>query len=328
MTAGRWWGVLRLALGLALLVIVVARTGATRLVPQLRSAPWLLPLFAFQALLGLLTEAQRLRLLLRSQQVALPFTRALRFCLTAVPFSYVVPGGVGGDVMKIASLAGERTGRGVELAAVVLVDRITGLVSLLLVALAAALLSDSFATAPAPLRAAALAAALGLAAAAAGLLLAWSPMVRATGVYRFVTLRAPWHRVAARGLDALYAFRDHKDALAGALAMTMAGHTLLVGFFVLGASVVMAAVPAGTVGWVALLSLVANVLPLTPGGLGVGEAAFAAAFQAMGYGGGAQLLLLMRLGVVPFACLGGVLYILGDRRRAGTPRHPGDADRE
>jgi len=40
--ARRWWGVGRLLLGLALLAIVIARTGATRLGPQLRAAPWLL----------------------------------------------------------------------------------------------------------------------------------------------------------------------------------------------------------------------------------------------------------------------------------------------
>jgi len=55
---------------------------------------------------------------------------------------------------------------------------------------------------------------------------------------------------------------------------------------------------------------------VTPGGLGVGEAAFAAAFGLMGFRGGAQLLILMRLGVIPIAVLGALRYMIG--HRAGT----------
>lgn len=328
MTARRWWGVARLALGLALLVVVVARTGAGRLVPQLRAAPWLVPLFVLQAGLGVLLEATRLRLLLRSQQVTLPLPRALWLCLTSVPFSYVIPGGVGGDVMKIAGLAGSRRGQGVELAAVVLVDRITGLASLLLVALAAALLSGSLAAAPAPLQGAALAAGLGLAVLGAGLLLVWSPAIRSGSVYRFVTTRAPLHRVATRVLDAFYAFREHKGALGAALGLTVAGYLLLAWFFILAAPAVMDPAPPASLMWVGLLALVANVLPLTPGGLGVGEAAFAAAFGVLGYHGGAHLLLLIRLGVVPFAILGVLLYLSGHWAGGAGRASQGPAVRE
>ena len=318
MTAQRWWGVARLVLGLALLAFVVARTGALRLVPQLRVAPWLIPLFAAQGARGVLLEAARLRLLLRSQQVILPLPRAIRLCLTAVPFNYVIPGGVGGDVMKFAGLAGQRRQQGVELAAVVLVDRVTGLASLLLVALAAALASGGLATAPRPLQLAALAAALGLAALATVVWLVWSPAVRGGGLYRYLTTRAPLHRVTARVFDAFYAFREHRPAVAWALAMTVAGYVLLAGIFVLAAPAVMDPAPPARLAWIGLLALVANVLPITPGGLGVGEAAFAAAYGMSGVGGGAHLVLLMRLGVVPWAVVGALLYGLGQQGNRPT----------
>jgi uncharacterized membrane protein YbhN (UPF0104 family) len=328
-TAGRsWWGALRLALGLGLLVVVLVRTDAGRILPQLAASPWLLPLFVLQALLGYLVEAQRLVLLLRSQQIRIPLARALRVCVTAVPFGYVVPGGVGGDVMKVVALARGRSGRSVELAAVVLVDRATGLVSLLLVAVSAWLLSGSVASTPAPLRAAALAALIGLAGAGTGFLVAWSPAVRASRPYRFATTRLPLHAVLSRVLDAIYAFRDHRGAIAGALALTAIGHAALAGFFVVAARALLPLAPAALVVWVSLLALVANVLPLTPGGLGVGEAAFEAAFRVAGHGGGAQLLLLWRLGVLPFAALGGALYILGDRARDPAALIHSGAERE
>jgi len=314
-TAGRgWWGALRLVLGLALLGVVVARTGAMRLMPQLRAAPWLALLFIVQAFLGMVVEAQRLRLLLRSQAVPLSFGLALRFCVTAVPFSYVVPGGVGGDVMKLVSLSGEKASHQVELASVILVDRMIGLVSLLLVALGAAFGSSSFAGAPAPLHAAALAAGLGLAAAALGVALAWSPAVRGSPMGRWSSETSGLRRAVGRALDALVAFRAHQGAALAALGLTLVGHVLLAGFFIIAGRVVLPTVPADTVAWASLLALVANVLPLTPGGLGVGEAAFAAAFRMLGYAGGAQLLLLVRIGALPLAMAGGLLYILGGRR--------------
>lgn len=312
------WGALKLVLGLALLAFVLIRSDVRASLLRLASAPWLFPTGAALAFAGYLIEAQRLVLLLRSQEIVLTFRRALRFVLMALPVSYVVPGGVGGDLAKIAALASGRRSRVVELTAVVLVDRATGLVSLLLVALGAAGLSASFARAPAPMRAAALAAGLGLAAVAFAVLLAWSPAVRTSSLFRWVTTRAPLHALAARGLDALHAFRAHTGALAAALGITMAGHMALAGFFVLAARALLPDAPAGLVAWVSLLALVANVLPLTPGGLGVGEAAFAAAFRIMGFAGGASLLLVWRLGTVPFAALGGLLYILGFRSRPSS----------
>ena len=62
-----------------------------------------------------------------------------------------------------------------------------------------------------------------------------------------------------------------------------------------------------------LFGLFANALPLTPGGLGVGEAAFDGLFHLVGIDGGARLLLLWRLGLLPVCLAGGVLYMIGIR---------------
>jgi hypothetical protein len=78
-----------------------------------------------------------------------------------------------------------------------------------------------------------------------------------------------------------------------------------------------------------LLGLVANALPITPGGLGVGEAAFEGLFRTVGYAGGAHLILAWRAGMLALCCVGCVFYILGDRKprrplvESGTPSHPG-----
>lgn len=65
----------------------------------------------------------------------------------------------------------------------------------------------------------------------------------------------------------------------------------------------------------ALLGFLANALPVTPGGLGVGEAAFEALFRIVGTAGGAQLMLGWRVGMLPVSVLGGFLYMRGRDRR-------------
>jgi hypothetical protein len=293
-------------------------TQAWRAFEGLLHHPSLLLALIAQNVLGALVEARRLVLLTRSQQIRLPFLRSLRLVLMAVPFGYVVPGGVGGDVIKVYELALEHVTRRVELAAVVMVDRITGMLSMLTVALVAALCFGSPASAPARLQALMVAASLGIIGTVTVLLLTWSPLVRASREYRAVISWLPFHRVLVRGLDALYAFRDHKLAVLGAVAVSAASNVTLMGVFILAARTFMPDASGGLVAWVSLIALVANAIPLTPGGLGVGEAAFAGAFRLAGFAGGAQLLLAWRAGLVPLAITGGLLYALSGRRYRGS----------
>jgi hypothetical protein len=54
----------------------------------------------------------------------------------------------------------------------------------------------------------------------------------------------------------------------------------------------------------ALLGLIANVLPITPGGLGVGEAAADALFRLVGVAGGAALVTAWRAGMLCISAAG------------------------
>ena len=67
-------------------------------------------------------------------------------------------------------------------------------------------------------------------------------------------------------------------------------------------------------GFLIPLGHLANTLPLTPGGLGVGEAAFDALFALAGAGGGAEALLGWRVLNLMLGLLGLLLYLQGRRR--------------
>jgi uncharacterized membrane protein YbhN (UPF0104 family) len=72
---------------------------------------------------------------------------------------------------------------------------------------------------------------------------------------------------------------------------------------------------------ITLFGFFANALPVTPGGLGVGETAFDTLFRFAGATTGAELLVAWRLGMVPFCLLGWLLYVAGVRHRMPAVPH-------
>lgn len=84
----------------------------------------------------------RWRLLLRVQGIYLPWPRVLMLLMIGVFFNFFVPGGTGGDMVKIFYLLKETPGRRAPALLSVLVDRLIGLFSL--IALTAVFLSSNW----------------------------------------------------------------------------------------------------------------------------------------------------------------------------------------
>jgi uncharacterized membrane protein YbhN (UPF0104 family) len=124
-----------------------------------------------------------------------------------------------------------------------------------------------------------------------------------------VVSRVVLGRHLERAADALYAFRDQKRALAGAGAWCLAGHVILAGSLALSGSVLLPALSSVVVSVLSLLAFVANALPITPGGIGVGEVATEALFRSIGTAGGAMLLVTWRAGTATICVLGGLLFL-------------------
>jgi uncharacterized membrane protein YbhN (UPF0104 family) len=82
-------------------------------------------------------------------------------------------------------------------------------------------------------------------------------------------------RLAAQISDVLMAFRKRPAALAAALCLSFVIHILTItAFLLIAQSLQVGDVTLLDVAVAAPLAMVANILPFTPGGLGVGEAAF------------------------------------------------------
>lgn len=279
---------------------------------------WLLPALAVLLCFGVAVESIRMSILFRSQNIRFSFLRGCRLVMIGAFFSYCLPGGTGGDMMKLYYLVSENRGKGVETATVLLVDRVVALFSLLLVLLGLALLNVQVVQTHYHVAWLVTAAACG----AMGLLIlataSLSSRLRNSWLYSFVLERIPFHQYVERASNALFLFREYKGTLLRAVLLSTIGHFALVLLFVAMAAVFVPGAPPETAGLLALVGMLANALPITPGGLGVGEAAFEGLFRLCGHVGGAQLIIAWRVAMAPVGFLGFLLFLAGWRARTSS----------
>jgi len=305
----------RVLLGASLAIWVVRSLGGGA--PPLREIQgWVLAFAAFSVLGGSI-EAQRLKLLLAAQEIHLPFPQGFRLVAVGTFFNFCIPGGTGGDLMKLYYLASQSRGRGVEAATIVLLDRALAMWTLLLFIVLMAAGSPGIISSDSTLATLVLLAGSGLAGLFAAGVLAFH---HADRMARFLTGRAPRRfgiEFIVRALQALSHFRAR--TLLSAVGLTLLGHALLASLFASMAQLLLHAESFRASATQAALGMLANALPITPGGIGVGEAAFEQLFAIRGVAGGALLILAWRIGMLPLCLLGLAFYGRGVRLVGSRP---------
>jgi len=256
---------LRLLLGIALIAALFA-TGA--LDASALAAVVRRPILAVAAIvvlfLTLPVAALRWHLLLRAQRIALPRRTLLRLVLGTTFYGTLLPGVVGGDLLRTAlTVRAAREHKAAALLSIVL-DRALGLAGLLLVAIGLALAHPS-----------ALSRLIGaVALAVCGALLALT-----LAAHRIAPLARGRGRIATMTREMASALRLWRAAPAAVvtglvLSMVIAGLDLA-GLLLVARATGLAQLTGIEQALAGTLALLANSLPLTPGGLGVGEAAYA-----------------------------------------------------
>ncbi len=320
----RWsaalWMVARTAVGIGLLAYVLRAGGTWVPLKSLFGYVWLVVLLNAVPLAGAAIEAARLSVLFRAQRLGVPFALGFRVVAIGTLFNLWIPGGTGGDVMKLYYLTQRHQGRGIEVATILLVDRAMALLALLVFILGLLAWQLPHGGLSPVLTGAAVATGGALLAMMLIGAIALSGRVRANRAVRAVATRLPMQRQVRRAADAVQAYRRHTPALARAGALSLGGHVLTAAVFAVIGTVLLPGVPTLLVSTLALLALLANVLPLTPGGVGVGEAAAEALFRAAGIPGGGAVVAAWRGGTVAISALGAFFYIRGAKRPAPVRR--------
>lgn len=268
--------------------------------------------FAFCTTLG----ALRWRLLLRLAGVDLPLGRTMQLAFTAVFFNVVVPGNIGGDVLKSIYVARDQPReRWASIYVIALLDRILALAGLVLVACVLTVARGSIVWSDPRLRDLALVV-IAITAATFG-----GPILLLVLVHRFGERIENWTqgrarfakllgqlvaagRLIARGPMILLA------ALAMAVAIHLAGMLL---FSALATAITDQDVPVSSLASVYPLGMLSLVLPISYAGFGVGHVAFDQLFAMIGLHGGANVVNVYLIGqTIP--CLAGVIPYLTLRR--------------
>jgi uncharacterized membrane protein YbhN (UPF0104 family) len=217
--------------------------------------------------------AARWRMLLAALEIRISFPLAWGLMMIGMLFNVVIPGAVGGDLIKgyyIARAAAERKSHA---ATSVLMDRVVGLIGLLFLgaAMAVANLGETLRT-PAT-RSLGLLAVGGFLGGLAGLYVA---LMAGNRLSSWGVLPA----VVRNVFGALHEYRRKSSVVPIALALSVANQLLSCGMYYLAMRAVgIANMPAAEFFLVVPLGLVTTALPISPGGIGVGQAAFFTLFR-------------------------------------------------
>ncbi len=323
------WAVARVVISAAVLYWVFTRIPLDDVLAVFREAS--LPGLAFYAALSglphLLTAARWWRLVV-DQGVPLPYLGAFRLTLVGLFFNNFLLGSTGGDVVK-AAVAGAETGKTPRLLSTVLLDRLVGLIVVILIGAVGLLAYLPFAT-PAERDHLAVPG-LFVSAALAGFLVLYlvyhSRALRESAPARWIAARLPLRNTLREMDEVLLYYREKRGLVAATIGITVVSQaSLIAATWVAGRAI--GITEASVLHYIVLIPLIELILavPISVGGWGVGEAVYPFLFGLVGVdpGKAVALSLLYKMTVILYGLPGGICFAVG--RRGGKSGHGGSEE--
>jgi uncharacterized protein (TIRG00374 family) len=242
--------------------------------------------------------------------LGLPFRihDALRLGFIGYLFNLVIPGAVGGDVVKAAYLCREQA-RKTQAVASMVIDRAVGLLGLFLLASLSGLAAIS--TAPPPLRRLVVLVWAMTACGVVGLAILFTP-----ALYRPLLALVARSGRLEQALAELVAMASTYRARLGTIIATLVGSTLIHGLYVLAFYLVSRSLFAGGSMpsflqhlLVVPLALFSTAIPLPLGALGLSEQVSQELFELVGHPGGAIVMMGFRVLMYAVGVLGAGVYL-------------------
>ncbi len=265
-----------------LLALLLSRVDVGGLWVSTRSASvsWLLVALALYAI-SFACATWRWHLLLGVQDVQMPRRALLGSYLVAAFFNNFLPSNIGGDVVRIRDTAGS-AGSKTLATTVVLVDRVMGLMALVLVAaFGATMAATTWGRAPSPIWPSWLWAGFAIGAAAiVPALLAPAAVARLLGP--LTKLHPTWVGERIETLTgALARFGEHPGAMAGCFTGAIAVQGLLVVYYLAVVRALHMPVTVWDLAVIVPVSFVVQLVPISVNGFGVREATFSLYFTRL-----------------------------------------------
>jgi glycosyltransferase 2 family protein len=304
--------ILKLGITLSLSAYVLWKAGLADSFETLRGATWgWVLLAACSALLAMVLNVRRWQMMLAGQGGAAPLPTLIRLYLVAMFFNNILPSRFGGDVVR-AYGASIRLTTKTRSAAAVIMDRLIGAISVLLLGVIALAVNPTVV----PLELSELmVAGLVLAVGVVGFLLtrssrlggAWDLLVHLDRVPLIGKKLRPRVEAAA---DAIRSYAHDRPLIARALAVSMVANGLSIVNIYLYSLAVGANIQLSEAAVVTPIVLAVALLPISLNGLGTIELTFVLLFGVMGVPPDVALAIaiLRRLVLLSQSLVGGVLY--------------------
>ncbi|MGE0549186.1 MAG: lysylphosphatidylglycerol synthase transmembrane domain-containing protein [Kofleriaceae bacterium] len=281
---------------------------------------WLGLALVLQASIVVLSTV-RWRRLLRAQRLELSARRAAEITLIGRFFDAFMLGSTGGDVARAWLAARESEHRKVEAVTTVIVDRLIGLGTLVVIALIAMAVSFDRITSESRLRATALGViAIATAMTAVATLAAWRGFPRSFPKLHGWIERQPGYATAQRVVAAYRAIATEPSALLSALALTVAIHAAsILAIACIGTGLGLGGSVADYIVLLPIINIVV-ALPISISGLGVREGLYVMMFSSAGIAGSdaVALSLLGHVTYLVWSIVGGVAFVSDRRRNPGS----------
>jgi len=281
---------------------------------QLWGTPWLTFFVFVVVMVGVLINNYRWLLLLQGQKIRSDLSQTLPLTFIGLFFNLAMPGSVGGDVIKAYYIAQEQPGTKLRAATSVLMDRVVGLYAMAIIALAAVMIhTDKILGSPQlrPLAIFVVGLSVGF---TVFFIVGFSDIVRAHGLTEKFLNHVPGGKLIRRFYDAVHDFRHGKKQFIWGIALSISVQSLnIYGFYIISKTLHFENATMGALFFLIPLGLIATAIPVSPGGVGVGQAVFLALFTW--YGGmtpslGPTLITIFQVMTALVSLIGAVLYFM------------------
>ena len=309
-----FWLLVRVGVSVALLVLLLARLDIPSMARFIARADWwLAALTLVTVVMDRCLMAGRWIYLLEGLGIHASRLRVVKIFLVSTFFGSFLPTGIGGEAIRAVSFS-RLSSKGVESVASVAMDRIMGMLSMLLTGLAALLVS--YRIYPHPVL---LATVLSLSLiAVAGLVSLLSPSVhrlllsRIRPAGRLAGESSGWRASVERAMGAMESYRSQPGLMGLVLAMSVAVQVLrILQAYLLSEAMALGSPLVYFFCFVPLILLI-TMLPISVSGLGTTNLAYVALFGSVGMdpdGAFVLSVLILALGVIG-NLPGGVIYAL------------------
>lgn len=224
--------------------------------------------------------SERWRVIMASQGFHLSRWMTFRLTFVGLFFNFFVPGGVGGDVVKAYYVARTNTERKFLSVFTILLDRVLGLFAMSVMAVASLALDFAFIWNHPQLHVVAVVLILLMTGFTVGGAIAFSRRFRHSRRLNKIMRNIPGHHRIHQLWDSLLLFRHHKIAFAKAFALSIVGQVCSVFVFIQCGTLLGYHLPLHLYFVAVPIGFMITAIPISPAGIGVGQAAFLFLFNA------------------------------------------------